>query len=194
MRDGLRSLSAKERQSYFEEIAGRILPNANQVSGTVIHEQDSESPLELEIKATTSPLARWKGPNLELGQMIPALGLSRLYATLPERSANLLVETPLIEDSHFTVHLPPGTEASHLPETADLKSRFGEYHTDFRVQGEVLQIVRSFRIPVQQITPGDYPAFSDFAMRIDNAEREQLELHRGVLAHNDGAAPISPLH
>jgi hypothetical protein len=194
MRDGLRSLSAKERQSYFEEIAGRILPNASQVLATVIHEQDSESPLELEIKAATSPLSRWNGADLELGQLIPALGLSRLYATLPERSSNLLVETPLIEDSQFVVHVPPGTQASRLPESADLKSTFGEYHANFKLEGDVLKIVRSFRIPVQEVSPANYPAFSEFALRIDNAEREQLELHRGVLAHNGGAAPMAPLH
>ncbi|HEX4663591.1 MAG TPA: DUF3857 domain-containing protein [Terriglobales bacterium] len=194
MRDGLRSLSAKERQSYFEEIAGRILPNASQVSGTVIHEQDSESPLELEIKTATSPLGHWNGADLELGQLIPALGLRRLYATLPERSVSLLLETPLIEDSQFTVHLPPGTEASRLPEAAELKSSFGEYHTDFKLEGDKLKIVRSFRIPVQEVSPADYSAFSEFALRIDNAEREQLELHRGVLAHNGGAAPMPPLH
>jgi hypothetical protein len=194
LRDGLRSLSAKERQSYFEEIAGRILPNASQVSGTVIHEQDSESPLELEIRTATSPLGQWKGADLELGQLIPALGLSRLYATLPERSANLLLETPLIEDSEFTVHLPPGTQASRLPEAVDLKSSFGEYRTDFKLEGDVLKIVRSFRIPVQEVRPADYSAFSEFALRIDNAERQQLELHRGVMAHNGNATPMLPLH
>jgi hypothetical protein len=77
MRDTLRSMSANERQSYFEEVAGRILPNASGISGAVIHEQDSESPLELEIKTAPS-VAHWKGADLELGQLIPALGLSRL--------------------------------------------------------------------------------------------------------------------
>ncbi|MFL6436423.1 MAG: DUF3858 domain-containing protein [Terriglobales bacterium] len=193
MRDTLRSMSANERQSYFEEVAGRILPNASGISGAVIHEQDSESPLELEIKTAPS-VAHWKGADLELGQLIPALGLSRLYATLPERSANLLLEAPLVEESQFRIHLPPGTEASRLPAPTDLTSSFGEYHTDYKVEGGVLRIVRSFRIPVQEITPGDYPAFSDFAMRIDNAEREQLQLHRGVLAHNGNATPMPPLH
>jgi len=194
MREALRSLSAKERQSYFEQVAGRILPNAGGVSGAVIHEQDSETPLELEIKTAPSPLAHWKGADLELGQLIPALGLSRLYATLPERSGNLLLETPLIEESQFRIHLPPGTEASRLPGPTDLTSSFGEYHTDYKVEEDVLTMVRSFRIPVQEITPGDYPAFSEFALRIDSAEREQLQLHRGVLAHNGSAAPMPPLH
>ena len=58
----------------------------------------------------------------------------------------------------------------------------------------MLRIVRSFRIPVQEITPGDYPAFSDFALRIDNAEREQLQVHRRVLARNGNATPMPPVN
>src|SRR6185437_485306 len=36
MRENLRQLSGKERQAYLEEIAGRILPNARNISGMVL--------------------------------------------------------------------------------------------------------------------------------------------------------------
>ena len=190
MRENLRQLSAKDRQTYFEEIASRILPNAGKVSASLLHENNPESPLELELKTGISIPSHWNGPTIEVGQLIPALGLGRLYATLPERRDDLLLETPLLEDSEFFVHLPPGVEASHLPEAANLKSSFGEYHTEFKVEDGVLTIVRSFRIPVQQITPAEYPAFSKFALKIDSAESELLELRRSSVARNASAAPI----
>lgn len=176
MRENLRRLSRKERQAYLEEIAGRILPNARNISGMVLHEREPESPLELELKIGSSSPSQWSGSNLELGQIVPALGLGRLYATLPQRRRDLLLETPLIEDSEFQVHLPSGMEGAHLPKSVNLKSRFGEYSTRFKIEDRTLRISRSFRIPAQQIAPVDYLAFSQFALQIDSAERELVQL------------------
>ncbi|HWC16258.1 MAG TPA: DUF3858 domain-containing protein, partial [Terriglobales bacterium] len=189
MRENLRQLSPKDRQAYFEQIASRILPNAGAVSASLLHENDSQSPLELDLKTGTSLASHWNGPNLEIGQLIPALGLSRLYATLPARREDLLLETPLIEDSEFLVHLPPGVEPSRLPEPALVKSNFGEYRTDFKVEDGALKIVRSFRIPVQKIAPAEYPEFSKFALQIDTQERELIQLRRSSLAQNSAEAP-----
>ncbi len=182
MRDTLRQLSAKDRQSYFEEIGSRIFPHASKISASVLHEDDPEKPLELELSLTASATSRWNGSSLDLGQLVPALGLSRLYATLPERKQDLWLETPLVEDSEFTVHLPSGVEVWRMPEAFTAKTTFGEYHTDFRLEDGALKIVRSFRIPMQRIAPAQYPEFSKFALQIDNVEREQLELRRVTVA------------
>jgi hypothetical protein len=193
MRENLRQLSGKERQAYLEEIAGRILPNARNISGVVLHERDSEAPLELELRIGTSTPSQWNGSNLELGQIVPALGLGRLYATLPQRRQDLLLETPLIEDSEFVVHLPAGIEGGHLPKSANLKSRFGEYSTRFKIENRTLKISRSFRIPAQQIAPADYASFSRFALQIDSAERELVQL-RSKRTHTPLPAMIESLH
>jgi uncharacterized protein DUF3858 len=193
MRENLRQLSGKERQAYLEEIAGRILPNARNISGVLLHERDPESPLELELKIGTSTPSQWSGSNLELGQIIPALGLGRLYATLPQRQQDLLLETPLIEDAEFVVHLPSGMEGGHLPKSVSLKSRFGEYSTRFKIEDRALKISRSFRIPAQQIAPAEYPSFSRFALQIDSAEHELVQLRS---KHQRKALPavIESLH
>lgn len=178
MRDTLRQLSEQDRQSYFEEIGSRIFPHASKISASVFHEEEPEKPLEVELILASSASSRWTGSSLDLGQLIPALGLSRLYATLPLRDQDLWLETPLIEESEFTVHLPAGVEVWHMPEPFTAKSAFGEYHSDFRLEDGALKILRSFRIPMQQIAAKDYPEFSKFALEIDNAEREQLQLRR----------------
>lgn len=178
MRDALHELSSKDRQSYFEQIGSRIFPHASKISASVFHEDDSEKPLEVELTVASLPGSRWNGSSLDLGQLIPALGLSRLYATLPVRNQDLWLETPLIEESEFTVRLPAGVEVWHMPEPLTAKSSFGEYRTDFRLEDGALKIVRSFRIPMQQIAAAQYPQFSKFALQIDAAEREQLQLRR----------------
>ena len=182
MRDILHELSSKDRQSYFEEIGSRIFPHASKISASIFHEDDPERPLEVELTVASSAASRWNGSSLDLGQIIPALGLSRLYATLPVRNQDLWLETPLIEESEFTVHLPAGVEVWRMPEPFTAKSSFGEYRTDFKLEDGALKIVRSFRIPMQQIAAAQYPEFSKFAFQIDGAEREQLQLRRVSMA------------
>lgn len=182
MRETLHPLGAKDRQSYFEEIGSRIFPHASKISASISHENDPEKPLEVELTLTSSVSAHWNGSSLDLGQLVPALGLSRLYATLPVRNQDLWLETPLIEESEFTVHLPAGVEVWHMPEPFTAKSSFGEYRTDFRLEDGTLKILRSFRIPMQRIPAAQYPDFSRFALQIDSAEREQLQLRRVSVA------------
>lgn len=188
MRDTLHELSSKDRQRYFEEIGSRIFPHASKISASTFHEDDPEKPLEVELTLTSSASSRWNGSSLDLGQLIPALGLSRLYATLPARNQDLWLETPLIEESEFTVHLPAGVEVWRMPEPFTVKSSFGEYRTDFRLEDGALKIVRSFRIPMQQIPADQYPEFSKFALQIDGAEREQLQLRRVAVAQDRPSA------
>jgi tetratricopeptide (TPR) repeat protein len=182
MRDTLHELSSKDRQSYFEEIGSRIFAHASKISASIFHEDDPEKPLEIELTVASSASSRWSGSSLDLGQLIPALGLSRLYASLPVRNQDLWLETPLIEESEFTVQLPAGVEVWRMPEPFTAKSSFGEYRTDFRLEDGALKIIRSFRIPMQQIPAAQYPEFSRFALQIDGAEREQLQLRRMSVA------------
>jgi Tfp pilus assembly protein PilF len=192
MRAALRQLSAKDRQNYFEEIGSRIFPHASKISASVFHEDDPEKPLELELSLKASATSPWNGSSFDLGQLVPALGLSRLYAILPERKQDLWLETPLVEESEFTVRLPSGVEVWRMPEAFTAKTTFGEYHTDFRLEDGALKIVRSFRIPMQRIAPAQYPEFSKFALQIDNVEREQLELRRVAVAQ-ERPSPIRSL-
>ena len=186
MREALGQLSAKNRREYIEEVAQRILPQTRDVSGSVSNEENPEKSLELDLKIEAPGFAQTNGyDQLELGQIVPALGLSKLYATLPERSGDLLLGTPLIESSEFLVHLPPGVEVKHLPQSVILKTDFGEYQTTFEFEPGTwtLKIVRSFRIPAQIVSPERYPAFSNFALDIDRAERELIQLRRSAISN-----------
>jgi len=199
MRQMLRTISAMDREGLFEQIADRILPTANEVSATVSHEDDPEQALELELNLRAPKFARWNGSELQFEQMVPALGLSRVYATLPERQQPILLDTPLVETSEFLINLPTGLEAVHVPSAVDLKSEFGEYHSELKSEGTVLKLTRSFRIPAQVIAPASYHDFSDFALQVDGAERQLIQLRRTVLVQmlpSSGviAHPTQPLH
>ena len=181
MRQMLRSLSPRDREDFFEQIADRILPGANAVSPTVHNEDDPEKALELELTIRAPKFGRWNGFELQFPQIVPALGLSRTYATLSQRQQPVLLDTPLVESSEVLINLPAGLEAVRMPVTVDLQSDFGEYHSELKNQGTVLKLTRHFRIPAQMIAPARYRDFSNFALQVDSAERQLIQLRRTVL-------------
>ena len=193
MRETLRQLSAKEQRVYLEEIAQRIFPHAREVSGSIINETSPEKPLELDLKIDSEGFAQWRGSEVDLGQLVPALALTKLYATLPERREDLLLETPFIESSEFIVHLATGMEVKRLPQSINLKTPFGEYATKFEPEPGLVKIVRSFRIPAQIISPTRYSAFSNFALDIDRAERDLIQLRRPLSTDNPSNSSASAL-
>jgi Tfp pilus assembly protein PilO len=85
-----------------------------------------------------------------------------------------------------------------VPNPIELKSGFGEYHTEFKIEGTVLKVIRTFRIPAQVVPPSEYRDFSNFALQIDSAERELIQLRRMDLAQVPNTAPLArspqPLH
>ena len=198
MRQMLRSVSAKGRQDFFEQIADRIIPTVEQVSATVSNEEDLGQLLEIELSIRAPRFGRWNHSDLQLEQMIPALGLSRVYGTLPERQQPVLLDTPLVETSEFVIHVPAGLEAVRKPNAVDLKSEFGEYHSEFKAEATELKVTRTFRIPAQVVAPSRYREFSEFALQIDSAERELIQLRRTDLAQIPASGQLAhspqPLH
>ena len=198
MRQTLRSVSLKERQDFFEQIADRIIPTVDQVFATVTNEEDLGQPLEIQLNIRAPRFGRWSHSDLQLEQMIPALGLSRVYATLPERQQPVLLDTPLVETSEFVIHVPAGLEAVRKPNAVDLKSEFGEYHSEFKAEATELIISRTFTIPAQVVAPSRYREFSEFALQIDSVERELIQLRRTDLAQIRTSGQLShppqPLH
>ena len=96
------------------------------------------------------------------------------------------------------IKLPAGLEAVRTPNSMDVKSQFGEYHSGFKRESNLLTVIRSFRIPAQVVAPEDYRAFADFALQVDSTERELIQLRRSavleVRSNTAGIAPSQPLH
>ena len=176
VRSMLRNSGERERQAFFEQLAMRIFPGANGVTGTVAHENDPEQPLKLSVHCTAPQFINRLGGTAELNQLAPALGLATLYARTPSRKFPLYVDSLLFESTVFHLHLPEGMDVRALPADFTGRTEFGEYALRFvRLPGQ-LDIHRDFRIPVQVVAPEKYPAFLNFALRIDEAERQRISL------------------
>jgi hypothetical protein len=176
VRSMLRNAGQRERQAFFEQLAMRIFPGATGVTGTAAHENDPEQPLKLSVRCTAPQFISRQSGVAEINQLAPALGLASLYARAPTRKFPLFIESLFFESTVFHLHLPDGMLVNSLPADFTDRTEFGDYALRFVNTPYQVDIHRDFRIPVQVIAPEKYPAFANFALRIDEAERQRISL------------------
>jgi tetratricopeptide (TPR) repeat protein len=176
VRSLLRSASEADRQTFFEQLAMRIFPGAASVTGLTEHENDPEQPLKISIRCTVPQFINPQNSAAEINQLAPALGLATLYAKTLTRKFPLLIESLFFESTVFHLHLPDAIEVHSLPTDFTEKTEFGEYALRFVRMPHQVDVHRDFRIPVQVIAPDRYGAFVNFALRIDEAERQRISL------------------
>jgi hypothetical protein len=177
MREVLAGIAPAERPHFFEQLATRIFPGASSTRGDVRHEHDTDQQLEIEFTTQSPAFLNVQGRNVDLDQLVPALGLRKMYAVDSPRALPLYVDTPLIERATFRIHLP--SDLTVYANASDLKvhGAFGDYSVTFRTLSPgIIEVSRAFRVPVQVIPADYFGAFADFARQIDDAERQRITL------------------
>jgi tetratricopeptide (TPR) repeat protein len=179
LRGILTGTEPRERQHLIEQMAMRVFPGATSASGEIHNENDPDLPLEVRMTCHAPHLLNFSGSTADLDQLAPPLGLRQLYG-VGVRLWPLYIDVPLIETTTFHVHLPEGVEVAGLAEDFNLQTEFGTYSVEFRRAGpHQIEVRRTFRVPVQVIPPGRFPAFANFERQIDEAEQQHLTLARG---------------
>lgn len=176
MREVLRTVDANDRPRFFQQLAMRLFPGATEASGDVIHENDPDQQLSIEVNCSAPSFVDLRRRTADIDQITPALGLRSMYARNSTRVNPLAIDAVLFETSVFNVTLPEGVTLSNGIDT-NVKSEFGSYSTSIRqLAPRVWEMKRDFNIPLQVIAPDHYQAFSEFASRIDAIERQRLTL------------------
>lgn len=176
IRAALHTGSGRERQDLFEQFASRIFPGATAVQGALSHPANPEQPLELSLRCVVPQFINMQPGLRETGQLAPLLGLRNSFGKVARRTYPMLLNSVLSESTVFHLHLPEGITAASLPHDFVINSEFGEYAVKFSEGNRQLNITREFNIPVQLVPAEQFPAFLNFARRIDDAERQPITL------------------
>jgi hypothetical protein len=178
MRSILAGIEPAQRPRFYHQLAVRIFAGAEDVTGSTRNERDPDRPLELVLHCRAPRYVNLAEGAADIDQLVPTLGLRKMYSS-PSRKLPLFIDTPLVESASFHLHLPPGVSVAHGAAGTNLSGVFGSYALSVRQPSpSVLDIQRSFRIPVQVIAPERFPEFSTFAARIDEAERQRITLEK----------------
>jgi tetratricopeptide (TPR) repeat protein len=183
IRSVLRGTPPGGRRRFFEQLATRIFPGAVDVTGHADNENDPERPLKLWVQCRVPHFLSFSGSEADVDQLAPALSLRRMFVRGSERRFALYIDDLLFENTRFRVRLPGNMRVAQLAADFSIRQRFGSYAVRFRQSSpKELEITRSFHIPVQVITPAEYPEFANFAIQIDDAERQRLTIERANLS------------
>jgi tetratricopeptide (TPR) repeat protein len=178
MRSILAGIEPAHRPQFYHQLAMRILAGAEDVTGSTRNERDPDRPLELNLRCRAPRYVNLAQGTADIDQLVPTLGLRKMYSS-PSRKFPLFIDTPLVESAWFRLHLPPGVSVLHGAPDMNLSGAFGSYALTLRQPSPaVLDVQRSFRIPVQVIAPERFPEFSTFAGKIDEAERQRITLEK----------------
>jgi hypothetical protein len=188
IRAALRAGSGREQQDLFEQFASRIFPAATDIRGKVFHAGDPEQPLGLSLQCAVPQFISMQPGLRETGQLAPPLGLRNSFGKAVRRSYPMLLNSVLSESTVFHLHLPEGVAAPSLPHDLVINSEFGEYAVKFSQGNGQVNITREFDIPVQVIAAERFPAFLEFARRIDEAERQRITLAIGKATPSTNSA------
>jgi tetratricopeptide (TPR) repeat protein len=181
-----------ERQAFFEQLAMRIFAGATGVTGSSLHDDDPEQPLEILLHCTVPQFLNPQNGRLDIDQLAPALGLRAQYAKAPARKFPLYIESLFFESTTFHINLPANVQVVSLPKDFTEKSEFGEYSARFMRSAQGASIQRDFYVPVQVVAPEKYAAFAKFAGRIDEAERQRISLELGKDASAERQYRVPP--
>jgi hypothetical protein len=178
MRSVLAGIPPAQRQHFFEQLALRIFSGASSAGGEVRNEYDLERPLEILLICRAPHFVNLATGVADMDQLVPALGLRKMYGA-GYRRFPLYLDEPLFETATFRLRLPAHTLVAHRPADVQLKTEFGHYSlTSRQLADGRWEIRRAFRVPVQVVAPDQFSAFSRFALRIEDAERQRLTLQR----------------
>ncbi len=182
LRATLRSMPAGEQRHFFEQLAGRIFAGVSDANGEIRNAENPELPLELVLACRAPHYVAFSSGAVEIDQIVPTLGLRKMFAEANDRKFPLLIESVLVEASTFRVHLPRGVRVAELPASHEVRTAFGSYKAEFKATApNEIVISRSFNVPAQTIEPERYREFARFAERIDAAERERIVLTRETI-------------
>ena len=157
------------------------------MSGSSVHADDPEHPLELTLHCTVSQLLNVsQNGSVDLDQLVPALGLRALYAKSVTRKFPLYIDSVLFESTTFHLRLPSELQVLALPSEFTARNEFGEYSVRFSSTPQQINIQREFKIPVQVIPPEKYEVFASFARQIDDAERRRISLVSYIPSGSEG--------
>ncbi len=188
IRAALHTEGGRERQDLLEQFASRIFSGATAVQGDISHAVEPEQPLEVSLRCTVPQFINMQPGLRETGQLAPLLGLRNSFGKALRRTYPMLLNSVLSESTVFHLHMPDGVTAASLPHDLIINSEFGEYAVKFSESNRQLNITREFHIPVQMVPAERFPAFLEFARRIDEAERQRITLAIGETTQRTSSA------
>ncbi|MFW5921385.1 MAG: DUF3857 domain-containing protein, partial [Polyangiales bacterium] len=139
---------------------------------------DLEEPIRFEWKAELPRMAQRNGDELTMPYTVVDDLLRGIARTSTRRHPLELGGTRSYAEERV-VQLPPGMEATQVPEGREVKSDFGRVSLSVDEQGREVRMRTEVVIGTARVSPDEYPAFRRWVEKADALLRQRLTLQGG---------------
>ncbi len=187
LRTVLKRIPQQQRKPLFEAALGRHLRGAELSEYRVENTEQAEKPLVLHYEGRTRYLLHQNPQTgaLRLEKMLYPLELGRKFIGVPERTLPLLINRPQHSELSLRFTLPDGWGIDGKLPAATMKSPFGTYTLESRMEGKQLILTRHFHLAVQRIEPQAYADFVRFCHQVDSFEQQGFVVRSMTTANQD---------
>lgn len=143
--------------------------------------QDADAPLALQYQFDIANLAMTTPSELSIHSNIFAYNLTEQYAQVPETSRlyPLIIPNETISQRTLTFHAPANyIWQSATLENTDIDTPYGTFTRKINIHDGTLTLIESIELRPQRIELSDYPAFRNFCLAVDKAQRNIISAKR----------------
>lgn len=170
----LREAPAPQQPEILRGIAADSFPGAEVLESDIRGKELLDGDLTVKMKIRGGGWGRRTPTGFALPVASKPLGLFNEYASLPLRTFPLLVDEATFRRDEFRIRLPEGLLPTVVPSPATLLESFGVFTLMVRAEAGTVVATRQAAIPPVRIEPNDYPAFREFARKIEEAESREI--------------------
>jgi tetratricopeptide (TPR) repeat protein len=169
--------SPTRRMKLMDRVLNSVIDGSSLQDFEIRAEEKHDEPLVLEMQFQRPNWAR-VGSEGKMSVQRPLFRepVASGYAKLKERTRPLFVGAQRETDYELSVDLPEGTSAEVSSRTGkwSLDEKWGDFQRRVRLDEGTLEVDSSIRLPIQRISPEEYPAFREWAVSVERSSRLEV--------------------
>jgi uncharacterized protein DUF3857/transglutaminase superfamily protein len=175
VRSILVSIPEAQRSQYVEEFIGKSVGQSSLIGSKVENLDQLDKTLILDYRFLAKGYVKFAGNILLLR---PRLLGQKSSDVLEEKERKYPVEFPntSLDTDVFEFVLPLGYEVEELPDPVSIQSPFGEYHSEIKMEGNVLKYQRYFTIKTTEVALDHLGELKKFFRDVEADERSTVIL------------------
>ncbi len=175
--------TAATRRAVFEQGWSQLFPGLRVARMEVGDVAKLDAPVKLEFDLEVPRYAEvLSDGGLRLHPFGSPRTYAQAYASLAQRTHDLVMPAPWTHRFRFTHALPQGLVPADLPGDVEEQSPFGKLRVTHRVEGGQLVSEAELQLTVARVKASDYAKFRAFLLQVDQALSRRITVGAGVPA------------
>jgi hypothetical protein len=167
-----------KRKAIIEEYWNGLYPGTTVFNEKFPDVSDYAEPVRTEYDAAVPRMFDPQAGRVHLDAVVHKADLLNRYGKKASRRWPLLVRINTKTTAELSYLLPEGYALAAVPLAKEFASPFGTLKIDVLMGEGRVTIKQELEIPAQRIEPGDYPAFREFCLNVDDWENEPIILQK----------------